>query len=665
MEPLQMRPGIALGPCLLGDFIGRGTNGVVFQAHHATLASPVAVKVMLPAPALPATERAVLLARFRRASERGALLHHPCILPVLDYGEQDGLSYQIVPYRSRGSLYEVVQATGPLPLETVMGLLTQVSGALTYAHERETIHGAITPCNFLVLDTSSVQLADFGLGVVPPLGGKMVLQQDGTHPSRKFPYLAPEQLLGENPNVRSDVYALGAVLFYLLTALAPYEGSSPNEILLQQVRDIASARRSALLSMPEACEKVILRAMAQLPDERFESIADVVTAFRAALSEAPSSRKRSEGPTEVQGMDGSPHASEEPSVETHASGEEGATKRSEDEAHVDATASPDPFPLYAPPAETTDRGVELPGARSAGVLASQVEGTSDDNADTAAGATATPEAILPATGPLGSPPGARTTLVRAVLSQLVMKRGRVSSRLPAICVAVLLLAVLLVIGVYAVNPAFLPGHTPRVQVGEKGQNSPSSGQPAVFLPLATTGGSSYIATPYSLSSSGHAPSLAFFLSAPLGPSLAVSVTVQERAGDNTEAETAFGLLFHCSSASEGDVYQACYSFEISPVGTYQFWKYDARALVNRVQVEPSSWTQVWRRPAGSEYHKGYGTRNSMTVIDRGGTFTLLINGRDVGIVSDVSLPAGVVGLVVRHPGTQVLFSHLVITRSLP
>src|SRR2546429_2186777 len=127
--------GKALGTCTLQEVIGQGGMGAVFLAQQARPRRQVAVKVLLPAASLTATQRAAFLERFRRETDALASLEHPNIMPVHEYGEQDGLAYLVMPYVSGGTLRDVMEKEHQLPLTKVMNYLDQIVAALSVAHE--------------------------------------------------------------------------------------------------------------------------------------------------------------------------------------------------------------------------------------------------------------------------------------------------------------------------------------------------------------------------------------------------------------------------------------------------------------------------------------------------------------------------------------------------
>src|SRR6266699_3417833 len=142
--------GTVLGNCTLQKIIGQGGMGAVFLAQQSRPRRWVAVKVLLPASALTAHQRAAFLERFRRETDAAASLEHPNIIPVYEYGEYNGLAYLVMPYISDGTLRDVMEREGALPMAKVAHYLEQLAAALDFAHERGVIHRDIKPANILL-----------------------------------------------------------------------------------------------------------------------------------------------------------------------------------------------------------------------------------------------------------------------------------------------------------------------------------------------------------------------------------------------------------------------------------------------------------------------------------------------------------------------------------
>src|SRR5437870_2173173 len=158
--------GTVLGTCTLERLIGQGGMGAVFLAQQSRPRRQVAVKVLLPNAPLTATQRVSFLERFRRETDALASLEHPNIVPVHEYGEQDGLAYLVMPYVSGGTLRDVMEKGQQLPLAKVMNYLDQLVAALSIAHEHGVVHRDIKPANILITADGLLLRTDFRLAKI-------------------------------------------------------------------------------------------------------------------------------------------------------------------------------------------------------------------------------------------------------------------------------------------------------------------------------------------------------------------------------------------------------------------------------------------------------------------------------------------------------------------
>ncbi len=270
MEDLQGR---MIGPYEILDELGRGGMAVVYRAWQPSLQRYVALKV------LPSYFRhdVQFLARFRREAVAAAGLSHPNIIQIHDFGEAEDTLFIAMEYLAGGSLHERM-AAGPLPLDEAQRILAQVGSALDYAHARGLVHRDIKPGNVLFAGDGTAKVADFGI----------VRAADGTRLTRTGilmgtpEYMAPEQASGARADYRSDLYALGVVLYHMLTGQVPFRGTTPHAILHAVIYEPPLAPRRLSPHLTRAAESVILRALAKNPDDRFQSGAALTRALAQA-----------------------------------------------------------------------------------------------------------------------------------------------------------------------------------------------------------------------------------------------------------------------------------------------------------------------------------------------------------------------------------------------
>jgi serine/threonine protein kinase len=269
--------GRVLGPYELLGPIGHGGMAAVYKARERESGRLVAVKILSPQVA----ENPLFLQRFRREARVVKGLHHPHIVPVKDFGEVGDYAYIVMPYLQVGSLADRL-AQGPLSPPEGGRVMAQITSALDHAHRQGIVHRDVKPSNILLDDQGNALLADFGLAQIHDasisLTGSALL---GT-PA----YVSPEQVRGDPVDARSDQYSLGIVLYQLTTDQLPYEAETPMAVLLKQVNEPMPRPRQVNPRIPESVERVILRATAKDPADRFESMESFNAAFQASLAHA-------------------------------------------------------------------------------------------------------------------------------------------------------------------------------------------------------------------------------------------------------------------------------------------------------------------------------------------------------------------------------------------
>ncbi|HKO36486.1 MAG TPA: protein kinase [Pyrinomonadaceae bacterium] len=256
----------------LDSEIGRGGMGVVFRATDLELHRPVAVKVISENSSADARERLI------REARAAAALNHPHIVSVHDVGEANGLPFFVMELVDGPSL----SRTPPTELTRIVEIGLQICGALEHAHLNKIVHRDLKPDNVLISTTGqSVKLADLGLAL--PGHGARISQAGlvlGT-PS----YMAPEQALGHKVDARTDLYALGVLLYELTTGRVPFAGSDALTVLSQHVHAPPVPPRVLRPDLPRALELLILRLLEKDPAARFQTAAEVAATLRRAFEE--------------------------------------------------------------------------------------------------------------------------------------------------------------------------------------------------------------------------------------------------------------------------------------------------------------------------------------------------------------------------------------------
>jgi len=259
--------------------VGRGGMGVVYLATDRRLGRRVALKVIVPELAADPRFRQ----RFEREARVAATLEHPHVVPVYEAGEQDGSLFIVMRFIDGQDLASHVRDHGPLSAPRLARLIVQVAGALDAAHRSGVVHRDVKPANVLLTGAGDDELAyltDFGLTreAASDSGITVTGQWVGT-----VDYAAPEQILGNPTDARSDVYALGCTAFCALTGQPPYQGA-PAARLFAHMHDPPPSASEARAGLGAGVDAAIAGAMAKVPDDRFQSAGDFARALAAALT---------------------------------------------------------------------------------------------------------------------------------------------------------------------------------------------------------------------------------------------------------------------------------------------------------------------------------------------------------------------------------------------
>jgi serine/threonine-protein kinase len=252
--------------------------GRVFRARDLALGRDVAVKVLEAGACGDEDVRRVCLREARTAAR---LVHHG-IAAVFDIGTQDGYSYLVMELVDGRPLREILRDEGAIPTARAVGIAIQVADALDYAHRHGVLHCDVKPLNIVVTPEGIAKLVDFGIARVASATG--ALDRDEIYGSA--PYLAPEQVRGQAVDARSDVYALGLVLYEMLTGRPAFPGSDVATVLRQRLESDPPPPRSIDPTIPPQVEQALLPALGRDPARRYASAAAFRDALRAVSSDA-------------------------------------------------------------------------------------------------------------------------------------------------------------------------------------------------------------------------------------------------------------------------------------------------------------------------------------------------------------------------------------------
>jgi len=266
-----------LGSYQLGELIGEGAFGAIYRATQPSVGREVAIKVVRPELA----NDPQFVRRFEVEAQTVARLEHPHIVPLYDYWRDPSGAYLVMRYLAGGSAEQRLMRDGPWALTDVARLVEEIGPALAVAHEASVLHRDIKPANVLFDEAGNSYLADFGIATDVGSREATDLRSAGSPL-----YVSPEQVRDGEATPASDVYGFGVMLYELLTGAAPFADSDSVEALLERkVRERVPSLLASRLDLPEAIDLLVQTATAPTADQRFQSMGELVLAFRTAATD--------------------------------------------------------------------------------------------------------------------------------------------------------------------------------------------------------------------------------------------------------------------------------------------------------------------------------------------------------------------------------------------
>jgi len=257
------------------DMVGGGGMANVYLAHDMILDRDVAVKMLR----LDFANDEEFIRRFRREAQSATSLAHPNIVSIYDVGEENDLYYIVMEYVDGQTLKQYIQQNSPLKVEDAIGIMRQLTSAISHAHQNHIIHRDIKPHNILVDHDGNVKVTDFGIAMA--LSATSITQTNSVLGS--VHYLSPEQARGGMANGKSDIYSLGIVMFELLTGRLPFSGESAVSIALKHLQSETPSVRRWNSNIPQSVENIVLKATAKDPFHRYNSVEEMEEDLRTAL----------------------------------------------------------------------------------------------------------------------------------------------------------------------------------------------------------------------------------------------------------------------------------------------------------------------------------------------------------------------------------------------
>lgn len=289
---------LADGRFVLEILLGGGASGEVYRAVHTVLRRPVAVKVLHPS--LQYSQD--YCARFYAEALAASQLDHRNVLRIVDYGQEpDGILYIVMELLEGKNLQQILDQDGPLPLDRLVNVVSQACAGLGHAHDAGVVHRDMKPENVVVVTrkddegnaTELVKVCDFGIAHWVPEKPKEIGDDDAT--LVKLPdstkvvgtpaYMSPEQIRNEPIDARTDVYALGVLLYELSTGRLPFESQRPMEVLMLHVTERPKPPSKLIPEFDRELERVILKALEKEPDKRYADVRALRSALRGLVDE--------------------------------------------------------------------------------------------------------------------------------------------------------------------------------------------------------------------------------------------------------------------------------------------------------------------------------------------------------------------------------------------
>ncbi|WP_205325861.1 Stk1 family PASTA domain-containing Ser/Thr kinase [Glycomyces sp. YM15] len=282
---MTTEPRLLGGRYEIGEVVGYGGMAEVHRGRDLRLGRDVAVKLLRA----DLSRDESFLIRFQREAQNSASLNHPNIVAVFDTGEDAGIPYMVMEFVNGRTLKEVLMAEGRFDPATACEVVADMCSALDFSHKHHIIHRDVKPGNVMLSDTNQVKVMDFGIARALASGQATMTQTSAVIGTAQ--YLSPEQARGETVDARSDVYAVGCVLYELLVGHPPFTGDNPVSVAYQHVREEARPPSELNPAIPASVDAVIMKALAKNPENRYHSAGemreDLIRAARGQAVMAP------------------------------------------------------------------------------------------------------------------------------------------------------------------------------------------------------------------------------------------------------------------------------------------------------------------------------------------------------------------------------------------
>ncbi|NRF66823.1 protein kinase [Aquincola sp. S2] len=273
-----------LGRYQLKNVLGRGAMGMVYEALDPRLERRVAIKTILKSHLLDDAVAEDYSRRFVREAQAAARLNHPHIVTVFDFGEEDEIAYIVMEFIEGGELTQMFDAQHPFTLHEAVRILCELLDALAYAHERGIVHRDVKPANVMIDRAGHVKLTDFGVARLAETNADRTLP--GTMVGTPS-YMSPEQIQGQAVGSRTDLFAVGVILYQFLTQQRPFAGGGQWVVQRKILHEDPAPPSQLEPSVPKLFDTIALRALAKDPDHRYQNARAFADELQLALSTLP------------------------------------------------------------------------------------------------------------------------------------------------------------------------------------------------------------------------------------------------------------------------------------------------------------------------------------------------------------------------------------------
>jgi len=243
--------------------LGKGTRGIVYQAHDPHIDRLVALKVFHS----DLVNNKDFVKRFLQEGKTIGRFSHPNIAKVYDVGQDNETIYIAMEYLEGGPLPKII-GEKKLVLEEITDLGVHAALALNYAHQKGIVHGNIKPGNIFIQPDGRIKITDFGTAHSESLSARQKTQDEKT--LGYLAYISPEQVIGQSVDGRTDLYSLGALLYELCTGLRPFQGEDPAALFRAITQDIPTEPKTVNPAIPQTLSQTIMKCLDKQPDKRFQ-----------------------------------------------------------------------------------------------------------------------------------------------------------------------------------------------------------------------------------------------------------------------------------------------------------------------------------------------------------------------------------------------------------